>query len=106
MNTLDMIGQLVAFNTVSSDSNLPVIEFIESYLDDLGIQSYRVPSDDGRKTNLYTSIGPEREGGVVLSGHTDVVPVEGQDWESDPFKAVVRIGRRKKGGFTGVVPAT
>ena len=92
MNTLDMIGQLVAFNTVSSDSNLPVIEFIESYLDDLGIQSYRVPSDDGRKTNLYTSVGPEREGGVVLSGHTDVVPVEGQDWESDPFKAVVRNG--------------
>ena len=59
MNVLDMIGQLVAFNTVSSDSNLPVIEFIESYLDDLGIQSYRVPSDDGQKTNLYASFGPE-----------------------------------------------
>ena len=79
MTTLDLIQRLVQFNTVSRDTNLPLIEYAATYLDDFGIESYQVTSDDGKKSNLYASIGPEESGGVVLSGHTDVVPVDGQD---------------------------
>ena len=89
MKPLEMIESLVQFNTVSKESNLPLIEFVESYLNDFGIQSHRVPNDDGKKTNIYATIGPEEEGGVVLSGHTDVVPTDGQDWNTDPFRPVV-----------------
>ena len=80
-----MIEQLVGFNTVSRDSNLSLIDFVQNYLDDYGISSTRVVSDDGEKSNLYATIGPLEEGGVVLSGHTDVVPIDGQDWHTDPF---------------------
>ena len=85
MNSKQMIEQLVGFNTVSRDSNLSLIDFVQNYLDDYGIPSTRVVSDDGEKSNLYATIGPLEEGGVVLSGHTDVVPVDGQDWHTDPF---------------------
>ena len=80
-----MIEQLVGFNTVSRDSNLSLIDFVQNYLDDHGIPSTLVASDDGEKSNLYAPVGPLEEGGVVLSGHTDVVPVDGQDWHTDPF---------------------
>ena len=90
MTTLDLIQRLVQFNTVSRDTNLPLIEYVATYLDAFGIESYQVTSDDGKKSNLYASIGPEEPGGVVLSGHTDVVPVDGQDWESDPFNPEVK----------------
>jgi acetylornithine deacetylase len=90
MTTLDLIQRLVQFNTVSRDTNLPLIEYVATYLDGFGIESHRVDSDDGKKSNLYASIGPEESGGVVLSGHTDVVPVDGQDWESDPFNPEVK----------------
>jgi len=79
MTTLDLIQRLVQFNTVSRDTNLPLIEYVATYLDGFGIESHQVTSDDGKKSNLYASIGPEESGGVVLSGHTDVVPVDGQD---------------------------
>ena len=85
MNSKQMIEQLVGFNTVSRDSNLSLIDFVQNYLDDYGVASTRVVSDDGEKSNLYATIGPLEEGGVVLSGHTDVVPVDGQDWHTDPF---------------------
>jgi len=85
MNSKQMIEQLVGFNTVSRDSNLSLIDFVQNYLDDYDIPSTRVVSDDGEKSNLYATIGPLEEGGVVLSGHTDVVPVDGQDWHTDPF---------------------
>ena len=85
MNSKQMIEQLVGFNTVSRDSNLSLIDFVQNYLDDYGISSTRVVSDDGEKSNLYATIGPLEEGGVVLSGHTDVVPIDGQDWHTDPF---------------------
>jgi len=108
---LEMIERLVQFNTVSKESNLPLIEFVESYLDDFGIQSHRVPNDDGKKTNIYATIGPEEEGGIVLSGHTDVVPTEGQDWNTDPFLPVVEDkklygrGTCDMKGFIGTVLA-
>ncbi len=88
-----ILDRLVAFPTVSRASNLALVDWVEAYLAGFGVSATRVYNDDGTKANLYASIGPEAEGGVVLSGHTDVVPVDGQDWDSDPFKVVQRDGR-------------
>lgn len=81
----EMLEKLVAFPSVSSESNLPIIDFIENYLSEHGVRSVRVYDDSGFKSNLYAQIGPDVEGGVILSGHTDVVPVVGQAWDTDPF---------------------
>lgn len=89
----DMIGRLVGIPTVSRDSNLDLIDFVANYLDGYGVEAHLVRSDDGGKANLYATIGPEEPGGIVLSGHTDVVPIDGQDWSSDPFAPEVRDGR-------------
>jgi len=80
-----LLARLVAFDTTSYRSNLGLIAFIEDYLREHGIASRRVVSGDGQKSSLYATIGPDGEGGVALSGHTDVVPVDGQTWTSDPF---------------------
>jgi acetylornithine deacetylase len=80
-----MLKRLVAFDTTSRNSNLELIHYLRDYLADFGVESTLVPNAEGTKANLFASIGPDREGGVVLSGHTDVVPVEGQPWSSDPF---------------------
>ncbi|MDN3556530.1 acetylornithine deacetylase [Halomonas maura] len=85
-----LLETLVGFATVSRDSNLDLIAFVEDYLDGHGVEHWRVDNDDGTKANLLARIGPAVEGGVVLSGHTDVVPVDGQPWSSDPF--VLRDG--------------
>lgn len=89
----EMIAKLVSFDTTSRNSNLPLIEFVEDYLAQHGITSHRVPSDDGRKANLVATIGPERDGGVILSGHTDVVPVDGQAWVTDPWVLTEKDGK-------------
>lgn len=86
MESLTVIEDLIGFETVSRDSNLPLIEFVQNFLFDHAVDSRRVPSADGRKSNLIASVGPEVPGGIVLSGHTDVVPVDGQDWSRDPFE--------------------
>jgi len=88
----DMLARLVAFDTPSRDGNLPLIDFVESYLADWGVKSLRVDFESGKKTNLYATIGPENLGGIVLSGHTDVVPVDGQDWTTDPFTMTEKDG--------------
>ncbi|MEO1292863.1 MAG: acetylornithine deacetylase [Pseudomonadota bacterium] len=88
-----MIERLVGFDTVSRNSNLPLIEFVEARLAQLGVESHRVPNADGTKANLYATIGPMVSGGVVLSGHTDVVPVDGQEWDTDPFQVVEKDGK-------------
>lgn len=90
---IDWIKRLVAFDTTSSKSNLGLVEDIETYLDGLGVPSFRVPNDDGEKTNLCAIVGPRVEGGVILSGHTDVVPVDGQAWDTDPFSVVEKDGK-------------
>ncbi|HUZ72645.1 MAG TPA: acetylornithine deacetylase [Stellaceae bacterium] len=90
--TLDMIGRLVGFDTTSRDSNLALIEFVRDYLDGFGIGSELVFDAERRKANLYATIGPDDHGGIMLSGHTDVVPVDGQEWDSDPFTVVARDG--------------
>lgn len=83
--SLQHLERLVAFPTVSRDSNLDLIAYCEAVLAPLGFACRRVESEDGRKANLFATIGPADVPGVVLSGHTDVVPVEGQAWSSDPF---------------------
>ncbi|MCE8019402.1 acetylornithine deacetylase [Halomonas sp. MCCC 1A11036] len=88
MTATEMLERLVGFATVSRDSNLELIAFVEGYLDEHEVEHWRVESDDGKKANLLARIGPEVEGGVVLSGHTDVVPVDGQPWSTDPFTLV------------------
>lgn len=90
---IEWIERLVAFDTTSAKSNLALIEDVEDYLASLGVAATRVASDDGAKANLYAVVGPVVEGGVVLSGHTDVVPVAGQQWSSDPFRVAERDGR-------------
>jgi acetylornithine deacetylase len=85
VTSLEMLKRLVAFDTTSRNSNLDLIKYIQSYLDDHGVKSTLVPNEEGTKANLFATIGPETEGGIVLSGHTDVVPVDGQPWETDPW---------------------
>ena len=85
LGTVDILRQLVAFPTVSRDPNRPLIDWVRNFLADHGIDSRLVPNADGSKSNLFASIGPLEPGGVVLSGHTDVVPIDGQNWQSDPF---------------------
>jgi acetylornithine deacetylase len=87
---LDLMSTLIGFDTTSRLSNLALIEWVEAYLDDLGVPHRRVPNAQGTKTNLIATLGPNIEGGIVLSGHTDVVPVDGQAWSSDPFKVELR----------------
>ncbi|MBI1683278.1 acetylornithine deacetylase [Caulobacter hibisci] len=93
VRAVDILAKLVAFDTTSRGSNLALIEWVEAYLSDLGVASRRVPNADGTKSNLMASIGPATPGGVVLSGHTDVVPVDGQPWSSDPWTLTERDGR-------------
>ncbi len=89
----EMLERLVAFPTVSRESNLELIDFVRAYLAGHGVESRLVHDETGTKANLYAQIGPDVPGGVVLSGHTDVVPIDGQNWTSDPFRMVERDGR-------------
>jgi acetylornithine deacetylase len=88
-----MIRKLVAFDTTSRNSNLDLIDFVRNHLEAEGVDSILVPDDTGKKANLYATIGPDDKPGIALSGHTDVVPVDGQDWSSDPWNLVERDGR-------------
>lgn len=89
----EMLEALVGIPTVSRDSNLELVGFVADYLRRHGVEPQLVVSDCGEKANLYATVGPMVAGGVVLSGHTDVVPVDDQDWHSDPFSVVEREGR-------------
>ena len=93
LNPREMLERLVAFPTVSRDSNLELVEFVRAYLAGHGVECRLVHNAEGTKANLFAQIGPDVPGGVVLSGHTDVVPVDGQSWTSDPFRVVERDGR-------------
>lgn len=94
--TLDartLMERLIGFPTVSRDSNLDLIDFVETYLKSHGIPSTRVPDETGQKAALYAHVGPQVKGAVVLSGHTDVVPVDGQAWDTDPFEVIEKGGK-------------
>ncbi|MDP9519764.1 acetylornithine deacetylase [Pseudomonas putida] len=88
-----LLARLVGFATVSRDSNLELIGFIRDYLAELGVESKLFHNPEGTKANLFATIGPRNVGGVVLSGHTDVVPVDGQAWTVEPFVLSERDGR-------------
>ena len=91
---VEMITALVAFDTTSRESNLDMIRFVEAYLHRHGVESTLIFNDEKSKANLVATIGPATSrGGVVLSGHSDVVPVDGQAWSSDPFRVLERDGR-------------
>lgn len=93
-STTEMLARLVAFDTTSRNSNLALIEFVRDYLAGHDVAVELIHNEAKTKANLYATIGPQaRPGGIVLSGHTDVVPVDGQDWSSDPFTLDARKGR-------------
>jgi len=89
----EIMEKLISFPTVSSESNLELISWVESYLNHHQVKSTRVYNEDKTKANLYANVGPMVDGGVILSGHTDVVPVVGQEWDTDPFSVVEKDGK-------------
>ena len=91
--TLQILSDLIGFPTVSSDSNLALIDYAAEYLGKLGANVHTFRAPDGTKVNLFATIGPEVDGGIVLSGHSDVVPVTDQAWSSDPFGMRVAEGK-------------
>ncbi|WP_114858788.1 acetylornithine deacetylase [Azospirillum brasilense] len=91
--TLELLRDLIAFDTTSRNSNLDLIHYIRDHLAALGVSSTLVFNEERTKANLYATIGPMDRGGVCLSGHTDVVPVDDQDWSSDPFTLTERDGK-------------
>lgn len=93
LTTADILGRLVAFDTTSRNSNLPLLDWVEDYLSGFGVAGERVHDETGSKANLWVTIGPKDVAGYVLSGHVDVVPVDGQDWSTDPFRLTEADGR-------------
>jgi acetylornithine deacetylase len=92
-NAKELLARLVAFDTTSHKTNIPLIEFAEAYLAEHGIASQRVPTADGLKSSLFATIGNASTGGIALSGHTDVVPVASQAWDTNPFELIERDGK-------------
>jgi acetylornithine deacetylase len=88
-----LLDRLIGFATVSRDSNLELISFVQQYLAELGVESELFHNAERTKANLFATIGPRDRGGIVLSGHTDVVPVDGQPWTVDPFRLTEKDGR-------------
>ncbi|MEM6303533.1 MAG: acetylornithine deacetylase [Pseudomonadota bacterium] len=93
LSPLALMEKLISFPTVSRDSNIPLIDWVADYLASHGIESHRYIDPEQPKHALFAHVGPWEEGAIVLSGHTDVVPVDGQPWTSDPFTVVERDGK-------------
>jgi acetylornithine deacetylase len=93
LSAREILDYLVGFRSASSNSNLDLIDWVEGYLASHGVKSHRVYNAEGTKAALFANLGPDVAGGVILSGHSDVVPVEGQDWATDPFTVVEKNGR-------------
>ncbi len=91
--SLQMIERLIAFDTTSRNSNLSLIEYVRDYLADLGADCELIYDATGQKANLYATLGPADKAGVALSGHTDVVPVDGQEWDTDPWQVEEKDGK-------------
>ncbi|NOC91300.1 acetylornithine deacetylase [Ruegeria sp. HKCCD6604] len=94
LTPLEIMTQLISFPTVSRDTNLPLVDWVQDYLQGHGIESHRWPDpDQPHKAAIFAHVGPMEEGAVVLSGHTDVVPVDGQPWDTDPFTVTEKDGK-------------
>jgi acetylornithine deacetylase len=106
-----MIERLIGFKTVSRDSNMGLIEWVRDYLHGFGATTRLTHDPTGKKANLFATLGDSNKPGLILSGHTDVVPVDGQDWHTDPFAAVERDGKlfargsADMKGFIGIILA-
>jgi acetylornithine deacetylase len=100
MITLEILDKLISFPTVSRNSNLDLIGFIRSFLTERNVEAELICTPDGRKANLFATVGPKDVPGVMLSGHTDVVPVDGQNWSTDPFCMRISDGRAYGRGTT------
>jgi acetylornithine deacetylase len=100
MNARAILDRLIAFETVSHKPNLALMEYVRDLLASVGVDSLLIPDDTGKKANLYATYGPSDRGGVMLSGHTDVVPVEGQAWTRPPFRLTEDAGRLYGRGTT------
>jgi acetylornithine deacetylase len=104
-----MIERLIAFNTVSRDSNLGLIEWVRDYLEGFGAKTRLTHDATGKKANLFATLGDSKKPGLILSGHTDVVPVDGQNWDTDPFVATEKDGKlfargsADMKGFIGII---
>src|SRR5215470_10956883 len=98
--SIEILDALVGFDTTSRNSNLPLIAWIEDYLDRHGVAHERIPDRSGTKSNVWATIGPADKPGYILSGHTDTVPVDGQSWTSDPFRLARRDGKLFARGST------
>lgn len=98
--TVSILSALVGFDTTSRNSNLDLLTWVERFLDGHGVRGERIPAADGRKANLWVTLGPSDRPGYVLSGHTDVVPIDGQNWSSDPFRLTQRGTRLYGRGTT------
>ena len=93
VDSVEMLRRLVAFDTTSRNSNLALIDYVRGYLEGHGVSSTLVPNEDGTKANMFATVGPNVKDGVVLSGHTDVVPVDGQPWVTDPWTLTLKDGK-------------
>ena len=94
MSTVQKIlAKLVSFPILGGDSNLVIVEYITEFLDQYGVEYHLIPNEEGTKKLIHARIGPAVDGGIILSGHTDVVPVAGQDWDTDPFILTEKDGK-------------
>ncbi|MES0861808.1 acetylornithine deacetylase [Ruegeria sp. SCPT10] len=94
LTPLEIMTKLISFPTVSRESNLPLVDWVEGYLGEHGIKAHRWPDpNQPHKAAIFAHVGPWEEGAVVLSGHTDVVPVDGQPWDTDPFVVTEKDGK-------------
>lgn len=93
LSPLELMTKLISFPTVSRDTNIPLINWVEDYLTSHGIKSHRYIDPDQPKHAIFAHVGPWEDGAIVLSGHTDVVPIDGQPWDTDPFEVVEKDGR-------------
>ena len=92
-SSVEFIKKLISYDTTSRNSNLELIHYIRDYLQGFGVESLIVEDETGTKANLYATLGPTDQPGILLSGHTDVVPIDGQDWVTDPFNVVEKDGK-------------
>ncbi|MEL7150539.1 MAG: acetylornithine deacetylase [Pseudomonadota bacterium] len=94
LSAREILDALVSFPTVSRDTNIPLVDWVEEYLTGIGVKAYRhVKPTERKKHAIFCSVGPDVPGGVVLSGHTDVVPIDGQDWDTDPWTVAEKDGK-------------
>lgn len=93
LSPFELMEKLISFPTVSRETNIPLIDWVAGYLDSHGIESHRYVDPEQPKHALFAHVGPWKEGAIVLSGHTDVVPVDGQPWDTDPFCVVEKDGK-------------